>query len=78
MSVTCFYLEPFFLYNFADEISENRLHLSIERALCIRFALSLQSKPERHFALYGRKMLNLRFVRSHEGSPDADHISRKA
>ena len=24
------------------------------------------------------KMLNLRFVRSHEGSPDADHTSRKA
>ena len=22
-------------------------------------------------------MLNLRFVRSHEGSPDADHTSRK-
>ena len=36
-SIFCIEKRP----TFADEISEDRLHLSIERALCIRFALSL-------------------------------------
>ena len=36
-----FFRRLFFVLTFADEFSENRLHLSIEQALCIRFALSL-------------------------------------
>ena len=36
-----FFCRLFFVLTFADEFSENRLHLSIEQALCIRFALSL-------------------------------------
>ena len=47
--------------NFALEIkSENRLHLSIEQALCIRFALSLHRESEHRSLNIERKLNNLK------------------
>ena len=49
-----------FLLPLLSKLSENRLHLSNSSELdCIRFALSLQSKPEGYNGLNGRNHFSI-------------------